>query len=168
MKTNTEYKKLCDEVRSKIPLKTYKQLMSQYYCELEYDFLGFLEVYDKVRKLSEAKNKIIIDLGCYMALQAVLFDQEYIGVDCFNDVKRYESDKTTHYYMTIQEFIKTIAQTLDLTQCFAICSYVPDLDATKLAYETFPNIYIYYPKTYDKLKIRKEIKNEKLNKRNDL
>ena len=41
--------------------------------------------------------------------------------------------------MTIQEFIKTIAQTLDLTQCFAICSYVPDLDATKLAYETFPN-----------------------------
>ena len=61
MKTNTEYRKLCNEVRSKIPLETYKQLMSQYYCELEHDFLGFLEVYDKVRKLSEAKNKIIID-----------------------------------------------------------------------------------------------------------
>ena len=61
MKTNTEYKKLCDEIRSKIPLETYKQLMSQYYCELEYDFLGFLEVYDKVKKLSEAKNKKCLD-----------------------------------------------------------------------------------------------------------
>lgn len=51
--------------------------------------------------------------------------------------------------MSIQEFIANelpiLLENHDIDDFCAICSYVPDREATKLVRETFPNVFCYYP-----------------------
>jgi len=153
-KRKNNYNELLNEIKEKIPKDTFKRLLSQKKCELEYDFLGFLEVYDQVRKVAP-KECVIIDLGCYMAVQAYLFDEYrgYVGVDTVNYLERFCPTNCTHYEMDIQEFIEKEFPKMKGEKYFAVCSYVPDIEATTKAYETLDNVLIIYPGRKTLLKI---------------
>ena len=71
-----------EKLRQLIPLDEYKRVLNSDFCELEYDFLCFEEVYGTLSEIIP-KDKTIIDLGCYAALQSYFFKdhQGYIGID---------------------------------------------------------------------------------------
>lgn len=145
--------KYCEEslvkLKHLIPETEYREILSQYYCELASDFLGFVNVYDPLSKLIP-KGCIVIDFGCYVAAQSYFFaeHEKYIGVDV-DDLKRFTPQNATHYVMSIQDFINNEAPQLfkeyPNEKFFAICSYVPDDEATELVRRTFKNVCCYYP-----------------------
>ena len=142
------YDECLDDLRSLIPSGEMKQVMFQRECELAENFLGFIHVY-KALSVVIPKSKIVIDFGCYLAAQSYYFAEhnKYIGVDTVQ-LKRFSPKNAVHYVMSIQEFIKNELETLfsanDPMDFFAICSFVPDDNATKLVRETFPNVCCYY------------------------
>ena len=108
-------------------------------CQLEFDFLGFLESYNDLKDIIP-KDFTIIDLGCYQALQGYYFKnhKEYIGIDNYVPIIwRFHQNNAKYYYMSIQDFIKEHINELDLSKTFAICSYVPDIEARTLVRNTF-------------------------------
>lgn len=150
---NHKYDECLKALRKIIPDEEYERIMSQYGCELDHDFLGFVEVY---RSLSELipKDKIVIDFGCYLAAQSYFFAEhrQYIGVDVVK-IQRFTPSNAKHYICSIQNFMKnTVPELLgarsNLEYC-AICSYVPDFDATRLVRETFSNVFCYYPSGHE-------------------
>lgn len=139
-----------DDILNYIPKEEVERLFKKNHrmayncCE---DFMGFTRVYRNLLNIVP-KHFTIIDLGCCYAPQSYYFKdyKTYIGVDTLEE-ERFGTENTIHYRMSIQEFIgmELPMLGLDLKQCFAICSYVPDDEATKLAREKFPNILVYYP-----------------------
>lgn len=114
------------------------------YCEYEYDFLGFLDVY---QNLNIPKDFIILDLGCYQACQCIYFKDypTYIGVDIAVPIEyRFNQNNAIYYQCDIIDFIKTMK--LNPNKVFAICSYVPDPDKNiyNLIKEKFPYHKIQY------------------------
>lgn len=139
-----------DDILNYIPKQEVDRLFSKNYRmaeNLELSFMGFTKVYKSLLDIIP-KHYTIIDLGCCYAAQCYYFKdyKAYIGVDT-EDEERFATSNTTHYEMSIQKFIKQVLPSLNLNlkQCFAICSYVPDEKATELARKTFPNILVYYP-----------------------
>lgn len=127
--------------------------MSQPTCEYEYDFLGFIGVYENLlRWISD--DYTVIDLGCYLAAQSYWFDQhfKYIGVDICKET-RFTPDNAIHFQMSIQDFLLYLFPQMEKTKCFGICSYVEDFKATDLAYTAFHNIAIYYPGQLPRVKV---------------
>ena len=139
-----------DDILNYIPMKEVDRLFEKNYrmagnvCP---SFMGFTRVYKSLLNIVP-KHYTIIDLGCCYAPQCYYFKdyKAYIGVDV-EDEERFATENTTHYEMSIQKFIKEVLPELhlNLKECFAICSYVPDDKATELARRTFPNILVYYP-----------------------
>lgn len=122
------------------------RLMKWDYCELEHDFLGFLSEYDCVKV---PEDFAIIDLGCYMGIQATYFanHQAYIGVDVAVPAEwRFQQDNVVSFEQSIQDFLRHTLPTLDLdlNRCFAICSYVPDSEAQQMVADTFPYHRVVY------------------------
>lgn len=117
--------------------------------EIDLSFLCFEESYEYVLENTD-KSDIIIDLGCAYNPQCFYFKDydKYIAVDypLFDNV-RFDSGNVDFYIMSIQKFINEILPTLDLdlNNCVAICSAVPDEKARDLVRETFPRHYISYP-----------------------
>lgn len=143
------YEKCLSELRTLIPKEEFKRIMSQDMCELEPDFLGFINVYQPLSHLIP-KDKIVIDFGCYLAPQAYFFKdhEQYIGVDiCRMD--RFAPPNALHYRCSIQGFVEKEVPELFAKKgnrsYFAICSYVPDFDAVKLVRNIFENVCCYYP-----------------------
>ena len=140
---------LTDILRLEIPQKEFDEILSQEECELQPDFLGFVNVYEPLSNLIP-KHKIVIDFGCYLAAQSYFFSEHkaYIGVDSVN-MKRFAPENAIHFEMSIQDFIANelpdLLEEHDIGDFCAICSYVNDLEATKLVRETFPNVFCYYP-----------------------
>ena len=132
-----------------IPEEEKVEILGQPECELEPKFLGFVNVYGPLASLIPT-DKIVIDFGCYVAAQSYLFPahKQYIGVDVIR-LKRFSPRNAVHGEMTIQEFIANVLPELlkehDINDFFAICSYVPDREATELVRKTFPNVFCYYP-----------------------
>ena len=149
MLDNDFYESCLKELKTLIPKEEIKSVMSQPECELEPDFLGFVNVYQPLNKLIP-ENCIVIDFGCYLAPQAYFFQNHrgYIGVDMV-DMKRFTPANARHYVCSIQDFIKNqvpkLFQEHDNLSYFAICSYVPDQKATELVRKTFQNVCCYYP-----------------------
>lgn len=139
------YDEILVDLKKNIPKDEYKNIMTQYECELDDSFLGFIDVYSSVLNFVP-KHFTIIDLGCNLAAQSYLFKdyQKYIGVDSCN-LKRFKSDNAEHFYCSIEDFINNHIKDLDLKNTFAICSYVPDEKAIKMARNAFVNILVYYP-----------------------
>ena len=142
------YNECISELHALIPKQEYQDILSQDMCELEPDFLGFVDVYKSLSELIP-KHYIIIDFGCYLAAQSYFFSEHerYIGVDVV-DMRRFTPQNATHYVSSIQDFIanevpKLFCKHNKLMYC-AICSYVPDFKATELVRETFPNVFCYY------------------------
>lgn len=73
------------EAECKRILQTYPEQMKKVFsypdCELESDFLGFVDEYAE-EQIPE--DFTVIDFGCYQAVQACYFEhcKKYIGVDC--------------------------------------------------------------------------------------
>ena len=65
-----------------VPEDEIDRILGQPGIELDYEFLGFTEVYGAVLSFVP-KHYTIVDLGCYVAAQAYLFAdyEKYIGVD---------------------------------------------------------------------------------------
>lgn len=134
-----------DDVLQYIPKEEVRRILRQPMCELDADFMGFTDIYKALASIIP-KHFTVVDLGCYCAAQSYYFTRhaKYIGVDV-NTLERFTPYNATHYVMRIQDFCKNKIQNLDLETTFAICSYVPDEGAKKIARQTFKNIYVYYP-----------------------
>ena len=143
------YARCLKELRSLIPDDEYHEVMSQDMCELDSEFLGFVDVYKNLSRIIP-KGSIVIDFGCYLAAQCYFFARHkmYIGVDVVS-MRRFTPPNSVHYTMSIQNFIQIevpkLFEEYDELKLCAICSYVPDFQATEMVRKTFPNVFCYYP-----------------------
>ena len=146
---DNRYTRCLKELRSLIPDDEYHEVMSQDMRELDFEFLGFVDVYKNLSRIIP-KGSIVIDFGCYLAAQSDFFARHkmYIGVDVVN-IQRFTPANAVHYIMSIQKFIQTevpkLFEEYDELKLCAICSYVPDFQATEMVRKTFPNVFCYYP-----------------------
>lgn len=129
-----------------IPIKEVNEKLSQDYCELDLEFAGFEYQYRAVAN-NVPDDYTIIDFGCYMAAQSYLFcnHEAYIGVDTVDHVERFATENTTHYVISIQEFIKEELPKYQGKKVYAICNYVSDADARDLVTMACENFMVYYP-----------------------
>lgn len=136
------------ELLSVIPNDQLEEVFSGEFCDIDAEFMGFTEQYKALSTIIP-KHFTIIDMGCAFAAQSYYFDEHkaYIGVDIFDDVKRFSTNNTTLIVSSIQEFIKNRLPSmgLDLETTFAICNYMPDFEAARMVRETFPNVFVFYP-----------------------
>lgn len=143
------YARCLKELRSLIPDDEYHEVMSQDMCELDSEFLGFVDVYKNLSRIIP-KGSIVIDFGCYLAAQSYFFARHkmYIGVDVVS-MRRFTPPNSVHYTMSIQNFtqieVPKLFEEYDELKLCAICSYVPDFQATEMVRKTFPNVFCYYP-----------------------
>ena len=143
------YARCLKELRSLIPDDEYHEVMSQDMCELDSKFVGFVDVYKNLSRIIP-KGSIVIDFGCYLAAQSYFFARHkmYIGVDVVS-MRRFTPPNSVHYTMSIQNFIQIevpkLFEEYDELKLCAICSYVPDFQATEMVRKTFPNVFCYYP-----------------------
>lgn len=143
------YEEIMFKLKKMIPKKEFDSIMTQDMCEYDIDFLGFIDQYYFLSQIIP-KNAIIIDFGCYLASQSYFFQnhKKYIGVD-IEKQKRFSPPNSEHFVCSIQDFIKNVFPDIqknnNILNYFAICSFVPDFEATKLVRETFSNIYCFYP-----------------------
>lgn len=121
-----------------------EKLLRQDRCEIDYEFPGFVEIYENLAKIIP-QHFYVIDFGCYMAAQCVYFKdhRSYIGVDT-NDLVRFNTHNSKHYVMSIKDYIKNV-QWGKLDETFAICSYVPDRLSCELVRSTYKNVFCFYP-----------------------
>lgn len=127
-----------------IPKSQLEDIMSQERCELDKEFMGFTDVYKALASIIPT-HFTVIDFGCYLAAQCYYFanHKRYIGVDVCK-LERFRTHNTTHYYTTIQEYI-CHNQEQQLETTFAICSYVPDVNAIEFVRISYPNLFVFYP-----------------------
>ena len=137
-------------LRNLIPKEELYSKLSQEGCELEEDFLGFLNTYEAVSRFVPTKM-VIVDFGCYMAAQAYFFKNHaaYIGVDYFergklSRLKRFETSNSIMLIQSIQEAIRILP-----SNYYAICSAVNDASARKIISRKYPNHCIRYPNLPD-------------------
>lgn len=127
-----------------------KALFKEPWCELEFDFMGFEDVYRGAAEIisSTMPGKTVIDFGCYAGAQAIYFRNQprYIGVD-ISKIKKFKTENSEYFETTIQEFVRNVWPALKIgaEDCIAICSYVPDKKAVELVRQTFPNVIAVYP-----------------------
>ena len=120
-------------------------------CDIDGDFLGFTEIYSRLAEIVP-KGRIIVDLGCAYAPQAVYFTEhkKYIGVD-ISDCPKVNTNNSEYHKMTIKEFVEKELPKIKDENLFAICSYVPPWhdDNEKLVRENFRYCFVYYPDSRD-------------------
>jgi hypothetical protein len=140
-----KYESECLRILKEYP-EQLKSVFNWEYCDLEFEFLGFIDQY-----YSETvpADFTVIDFGCCQAVQACYFEgnKKYIGIDNAVPIEnRFLTENAEYYDMSIQDFIKDILPTLhlDLEKAYAICSYVPDEEAQKLVADTFPYAKVVY------------------------
>lgn len=137
-----------DPVWHLMPPDQIDRVLRQDMCDIGPEFLGFTDIYLALAKIIPT-YWTVVDLGCAFAPQAIIFrdHKAYIGVDA-GVGERFSAPNTTHYTMTIADFIAEHAASLDKELTFAICSYVPPwygTDNLRLTREAFKNVFTYYP-----------------------
>ena len=120
--------------------KMYDKVLSQKYCDIDGDFLGFVDVYFHLSKIIP-KNWTVIDFGCAYNPQSYYFREhkKFIGVNA-GKLKKFHFENTELFDGTISDYLK---QKPEVEKVFAICNNVPSPE-TKLIREYYPNCYIYY------------------------
>ena len=131
-----------------MPADQIDRVLMQDMCDIAPEFLGFTDIYLSLAKIIP-KYWTVVDLGCAYAPQAIIFREHkaYVGVDA-SRCERFHAPNTTHYQMTIAEFLEQHASSFDPDLTFAICSYVPPWygsDNLKLTRDHFKNVFTYYP-----------------------
>lgn len=140
-----------------VPAEELENKLSQIHCELSFEFLCFEELYNIIAT-AVPKDKIIIDIGCYMGAQAYFFLENpiYIGVDNYEllnlaSPKRFITNNSIHIVCDALNWIKEhkwkqILGATSLEQVYAICSGLPNKQVRDTIYTTFPNCTIFYPR----------------------
>lgn len=137
-----------------------RQIVEYFDADIAPEFLGFVNVYWHLAAIIPT-HWTIVDVGCAYAPQAYLFENhaKYYGVDLMPVAHRFAAPHATHYSMSIGEFLKTTAPTLNLNlqETFAICSYVPMWGEKTTAHlrAYFPNLYVYYPHGGERISLKK-------------
>ncbi len=129
-----------------LPTDQLISVLQQDRCEIDLDFMGFTDIYEKLAEIIPYQFTVI-DIGCGYAPQAFLFKnhKRYIGIDPSNQI-RFHTKNTIHFYCSIQEVIELhIGLNVDIDKTFAICSYVPDEEAKYIVRNTFKNLFVFYP-----------------------
>lgn len=145
------YKRETQNLLESIGDERVNELFSYEFCEMEQDFVGFINNYADLKALP--RDFTIIDIGCNQAFQADYFKNhaKYIGIEPGVPIQnRLRQDNAEYYEQTLQEFVEKelprLAQSgLDPNKTFAICSAVPDSAACKLTEDTFRYFRISYP-----------------------
>jgi len=118
--------------------------------EINEEFLGFLTVYWHLAQLIPT-HWTVIDLGSGYNAQAWIFHalghRHYVSVDSFPDIVRFHTPTSTHYTMSIGEFLRQQGHAFNPKETFAICSYCPmwGEGTTEHIRTIFPNLFVYYP-----------------------
>lgn len=99
------------------------RILSQYGCDIDIEFPGFVEQYEALAKVIPT-HFIVIDFGCAFATQCCLFKnhKKYIGID-WGEIERFKTDNTEHHISDIETWIEKHAKELP-PYTFAICNYV--------------------------------------------
>ena len=121
-------------------------------CDIDAEFMGFTDIYKHLAQIIP-KERIIVDLGCAYAPQAIFFTKhkKYIGVDLPNhDIPMVKTKNSQYFLMSIKEWIEKELPKYNKDELFAICSYVPPWydDNEKLTRDNFRHLFIYYPTRY--------------------
>lgn len=135
-------------LREIIPRAELARLLRQDYCELEPDFLCFEPAYQATAKFVP-KDYIIVDCGCYLALQAYLFTGHrcYIGIDCleqepqFQNMERAKTANSLMLYARMQDLLPSLWQGSNL---YVMAVAVPDTEVQE-AVRRLPNHFLWYP-----------------------
>lgn len=137
-----------------IPLKEKLRVLSQPMCDIDYDFMGFLEPYWCLSNLIP-KDWVVFDFGCSYNAQCYFFDKhkEYHAIEPLETdgqcTELFHTENTIIHRCTTGHFLKNLFPTLnvDINKCFAIVNNVPNWygeDSMKLVRDTFKNCYTFY------------------------
>jgi len=130
-----------------IPFGQQDQVFNQDECDIDYQFLGFTDIY-KYLSMIIPKHFTVVDFGCAYNAQSFYFTDHkvFIAVDV-SDCKKFRANNCLVYQKTIESFISVHIGEFDLDETFAICSYIPPwgADNMKLVREAFKNVFTYYP-----------------------
>ena len=129
---------------SLLPKEQLERVLNQRQCDIEPDFLGFIDVYEHLAQIIPL-HFTVIDLGCAYNPQCFLFirHKKYIAVDLFNGEK-FKSENCDLITKSIEQFIQEDLIKYDLNETFAICSYV-GTDLQRIVQSAFKNVFTYYP-----------------------
>lgn len=130
-----------------LPPEQVDRVFAQDMCDIDPEFLGFTNIYIALASIIP-KHWTVIDLGCAYSPQAFVFREHkaYVGVDLYTK-ERFCAPNSTHYEMTIADFLTDHGGAFDLDRTFAICSYVPPWhgDNIGLVKRHFKNVFTFYP-----------------------
>ncbi len=121
-------------------LGMFKNVLKQRWCDIDLDFLGFVDTYFYLSKIIPL-HWTVIDFGCAYNPQAYFFrnHKKYIAVD--NGVEEiFCFENTIRFNGSISDYLK---QEPDTEEVFAICNNVTSKD-TELVRKYYPNCFIYY------------------------
>jgi len=134
-------------ILNRLPKWQIEKVLNQPNCDIDLDFLGFLDIYETLSKIIP-KYFTVVDLGCAYNPQCFFFEEHksYLAVD-ISDCVKFQAKNCEIFQKSISEFINENLSNLNLEETFAICSYVPSWggDNGKIARDTFKNVFVYYP-----------------------
>ncbi len=149
-----DYKDCLIRLMGKIPKKEKDRVFGQEVCDIDGEFVGFIEPYEALSKLIP-KDWTIFDFGCCYNAQCYFFDKHkaYHAIEPNNPnmplEELFKAKNTIIHRCTTGEFLKNVFPTLKvhINKCFAIVNNVPnwyDEDSMKLVHEVFRNCYTFY------------------------
>jgi hypothetical protein len=142
-----ENQTLTKELMKIIPKQELQRVLNQNECDIDGEFLGFVEYYYHLSRVIP-KHWTVIDLGCAYNPQCYYFSdhKKYVAVDLYaNEI--FKTNNCDIYKMSIQDFISEHLGTYNTKETFAICTFVPPWhgDNSKIVRDAFENIFVYYP-----------------------
>lgn len=127
--------------------KQWDRVMSQKMCDIEPDFMGFVDTYYYLSKIIP-RDWTVIDFGCAYAPQAYYFRKHkaYVGVDYgkgvdFGVKERFCFKNTELFNGSIEDYIKSYG---GYHKVFAICNYVPS-GQVALIRKHYTDLFVFYP-----------------------
>jgi hypothetical protein len=120
--------------------KMFKEVLEQNMCDIDGDFLGFIDTYYYLSKLIP-KSWVVVDFGCAYNPQAYYFRRHraFVGVDK-GIKKRFHFENTELFDGTIKDYLKTKPSK---EKVFAICNNVPSKEK-EMVRRYYPNCFVYY------------------------
>lgn len=146
-KKHDPYEDVLDRLFKILPKDECDKVFDGPECDIEPCFMGFVEIYEGLAKIIP-QHYTVVDLGCAYNPQAYYFanHKEYLAVD-ISDCVKFQPPNCKIFHMSIEAFIMSETQKMNLSETFAICSYVPPWggDNMKLVRDAFTNVFTFYP-----------------------
>lgn len=142
------------KLMKKIPKEEKYRVFNQAMCDIDCEFVGFIQTYYVLSKLIP-KDWTIFDFGCSYNAQCYFFDKhkEYHAIEPIGDngqcTELFHAENTIIHRCTTGEFLKFRfpKMDIDINKCFAIVNNVPNWygeDSMKLVRDSFKNCYTFY------------------------